>query len=220
MMSSPTLEASAEPETSSLPTSPTEVEGRRSIFHPERIAPQQPPASESTGVPSVSEAVIPFRSRTEAEASRDAFYEHPESEPQPETPKTTHEQAETEPHQEALSEKDAVETSNETTTFEPQPRSELFGFIQPPSYASDAIQTEDRAAFGAEEHPYAPPQEPDSSGSHVESYSAPPSLDPALVDAVVAKVLERIEPQLRNILTHELLRPLAESLLERELQKK
>ena len=204
MMSASAPEPLAEPEPSRVPPPSADVEGRRSIFHPERVAPQEPPALESGETSSDSETVIPFRGRAEAEAQPETFHEHAESQPQPET----------------LPEEHPTEASGEAPTFEPQPAPELFGFIQSSSYAGDDTQTEGHPTFGAEEHSYALPQEPDSAGSHVESYSAPSVLDPALVDAVVNKVLERIEPQLRNILTRELLRPLAESLLERELQKK
>jgi CheY-like chemotaxis protein len=218
MMSPSTQEPLPEPQPSPAPPPSLEVEGRRSIFHPERIVPQQPPASGLAETSSDSESVIPFPAR--AEAQPETLHEHAESEPQPETPETFYGHAESEPQPETLPEQRAVEATGESATFEPQPAPELFGFIQASSYAGDATQTEHHPAFEAEEHSYAPPQEPDSAGSHVESYSAPPSLDPALVDAVVTKVLARIEPQLRDILTRELLRPLAESLLERELQKK
>ncbi len=203
MMSAPTHGNLAGPEPSFAPPPSVEVEGRRSIFHPERPAEQQP-ASETGETSSDSETVIPFRARTEAEAQ----------------PETFHEQAESEPHPETLPEEHPVEASSEASSFEPQPSPELFGYTPSSSYVAEATDTGAHAAFGAEEHSYAVPQEPEHAGSQVESYSTPQSLDPALVDAVVAKVLERIEPQLRTILTRELLRPLAESLLERELQKK
>ncbi len=60
----------------------------------------------------------------------------------------------------------------------------------------------------------------DYSSTPVESIPAPPQVDPALVEAVVSQVLERLEPQIHDILTREILRPLAESLLHQELQKK
>ena len=197
-----------------------EVEGRRSVFHPERVVPQPRPGSEAPQTSSDSESVIPFPGRTEGQAQPETLHEHAESEAQREAPETFSSHTGSGPQQEALPEEHHVEASSKSPTLEPEPPPELFGFIQSSSYGGGAIETEGHAARNAEEHSYAPTQEPDLPGSHVESYSAPSSLDPALVDAVVTKVLERIEPQLRNILTRELLRPLAESLLERELQKK
>lgn len=44
--------------------------------------------------------------------------------------------------------------------------------------------------------------------------------DPVQVDAVVAKVLEKLEPQLHQLLSQGLLKPLVESLLQQELEKK
>jgi hypothetical protein len=44
--------------------------------------------------------------------------------------------------------------------------------------------------------------------------------DPNAVDAVVQKVLERLEPQLHDLLAQGLLKPLIENLLQQELTKK
>jgi CheY-like chemotaxis protein len=44
--------------------------------------------------------------------------------------------------------------------------------------------------------------------------------NPAQVDAVVAKVLEKLEPQLHQLLSQSLLKPLVENLLQQELEKK
>ena len=56
--------------------------------------------------------------------------------------------------------------------------------------------------------------------SSIEREPTPPSVDPALVEHIVAKVLERLEPQLHAILSSELVRPLVESLLHPEVEKK
>ena len=56
--------------------------------------------------------------------------------------------------------------------------------------------------------------------SSIEREPTPPSADPALVEHIVAKVLERLEPQLHAILSSELVRPLVESLLHPEVEKK
>jgi hypothetical protein len=44
--------------------------------------------------------------------------------------------------------------------------------------------------------------------------------DPSAVDAVVQKVLERLEPQLHDLLAQGVLKPLIENLLQQELGKK
>jgi CheY-like chemotaxis protein len=43
---------------------------------------------------------------------------------------------------------------------------------------------------------------------------------PATVDAIVQKLLERIEPQIRDLLSQNVLKPLVENLLQSELEKK
>jgi CheY-like chemotaxis protein len=48
-------------------------------------------------------------------------------------------------------------------------------------------------------------------------YAAPPS--PELIDAVVARVLARMQPQVIEIVTREILRPVVEALVHRELDK-
>lgn len=46
------------------------------------------------------------------------------------------------------------------------------------------------------------------------------SPSPATVDAIVQKVLEKIEPQIRELLSQNVLKPLVENLLQSELEKK
>ncbi len=51
--------------------------------------------------------------------------------------------------------------------------------------------------------------------------SAPPdSPDPALVEAVVQRVLEKMRPQVVDIITKEFLRPVVQALVHREIQKR
>jgi hypothetical protein len=52
---------------------------------------------------------------------------------------------------------------------------------------------------------------------HAREETAP---DSSVVDAAVRKVLERLEPQLHDMLAQGLLKPLIESLLQQELAKK
>lgn len=56
--------------------------------------------------------------------------------------------------------------------------------------------------------------------SELVSFEPQQALDMAVVDAVVAKVLERLSPQVLEQITREVLRPLAEELVKREAQKK
>lgn len=201
MMSASAHRLFEEPEPTHAGPPSAEIEARQSIFEAKLPEPELP--TEETEQPS-SETVILFPAHDEAEALPEIFHEHGEA-------------AATETHADLLPTEHPLEASSFEPEPAPEPTPELFGFL-PSSYAAEA--TESDARF-ADEHSYEEvTSEPEPAGSHVDSYSAPQSLDPALVDAVVAKVLERIEPQLRNILTRELLRPLAESLLERELQKK
>jgi hypothetical protein len=49
---------------------------------------------------------------------------------------------------------------------------------------------------------------------------APAALDASMVDAVVQKLLERLQPQLHELLSQGVLKPLVENLLQRESEKK
>ena len=53
----------------------------------------------------------------------------------------------------------------------------------------------------------------------VETPAVPQPLDPAVVDAVVEKVLARLQPQLMDQISRDIVRPLAEALLRKELEK-
>jgi CheY-like chemotaxis protein len=73
----------------------------------------------------------------------------------------------------------------------------------------------------------APPEEPlpaveaePASSTAVGSFEVPQPPDPELVEAVVAKVLERMQPQILEIVTREILRPVVEALVRRELEKR
>jgi len=45
-------------------------------------------------------------------------------------------------------------------------------------------------------------------------------LDPAAIEAVVLRVIERMQPKIIELVTRELLRPVVEALVQRELEKK
>jgi CheY-like chemotaxis protein len=86
----------------------------------------------------------------------------------------------------------------------------------PSAFPPSAETESDAFAFGHSESDIPT----DFSSTPVGSIPAPPQVDRAIVEAVVSQVLERLEPQIHDILTREILRPLAESLLHQELQKK
>ncbi len=60
---------------------------------------------------------------------------------------------------------------------------------------------------------------PEEIASAVNSFELPNQPDPALVDAVVARVLERMQPRIMDVVTKEILRPVVEALVRRELDK-
>jgi CheY-like chemotaxis protein len=57
-------------------------------------------------------------------------------------------------------------------------------------------------------------------GEPVQSFSVPPPPDPILVEAVVKTVIERLQPQILDIVTREILRPVIEALVRREFEKR
>lgn len=89
------------------------------------------------------------------------------------------------------------------------------------------------------QHPYAPPRfepmappashadavpaeaatAPESTRAAEVSVLTPPPVDPAVVEAVVEKVMARLQPQLVEHLRREIVRPLAEALLQKEVEK-
>ena len=56
--------------------------------------------------------------------------------------------------------------------------------------------------------------------SPMQSFGVPHPADPAVVEAVVAKVLERMQPQILDIVTKEIFKPVVEALVRRELDKR
>jgi len=53
----------------------------------------------------------------------------------------------------------------------------------------------------------------------VQSFEVPRSADPTVVEAVVARVIERMQPQILDIVTREILKPVVEALVRREIEK-
>jgi CheY-like chemotaxis protein len=60
-----------------------------------------------------------------------------------------------------------------------------------------------------------------SSSNSAAANSAPPAApDPALVEAVVQRILEKMRPQVVDIITKEFLRPIVQALVHREIEKR
>jgi hypothetical protein len=73
------------------------------------------------------------------------------------------------------------------------------------------------AGHASQEKPFLPlPME----AEQVQSWSVPAPPDPALIEAVVDSVIERMQPQIMDIVTREILRPVIEALVRREFEKK
>lgn len=53
----------------------------------------------------------------------------------------------------------------------------------------------------------------------VQSFEVPLPADPTVVEAVVARVIERMQPQILDIVTREILKPVVEALVRREIEK-
>ncbi len=62
--------------------------------------------------------------------------------------------------------------------------------------------------------PAAPPR-----SDAVQSFSIPRPPDPQLVETIVARVIERLRPQIVDVVTREILKPVVDALVRRELEK-
>ncbi len=65
-----------------------------------------------------------------------------------------------------------------------------------------------------------PPPPETSRSEAVRTFGVPRPPDPQLVEAVVARVIERMQPQIVDIVTREILKPVVEALVRRELEKR
>lgn len=72
-------------------------------------------------------------------------------------------------------------------------------------------------SHSSQEKPFLPPP---MEAQQVQSWSVPPPPDPALIEAVVDSVIERMQPQIMDIVTREILRPVIEALVRREFENK
>jgi hypothetical protein len=81
--------------------------------------------------------------------------------------------------------------------------------IQPEAFASAMLLPPSSSLARAAEVSSAPDED--------RSAATPPT--PEMIDAVVARVMERMQPQLMEIVTREVLRPVVEALVRREIEK-
>ncbi len=93
---------------------------------------------------------------------------------------------------------------------------------QPAAYAPEEFAAAMQAALDSQ--PPTPPTAEEEAAAvaspPVEEFPTPvPELDPALVDEIVSRVLERLTPQVMDTIGREIVRPLAESLLRDRLQQ-
>lgn len=88
--------------------------------------------------------------------------------------------------------------------------------LSPGAESSEALDFEPLSPFRADSEPEATVPE-----SGAQSGDAPISRpDPATVEAIVLRVIERMQPKIIELVTRELLRPVVEALVQRELEKK
>jgi CheY-like chemotaxis protein len=100
----------------------------------------------------------------------------------------------------------------EESTPEESSASSSYASYLPAAFSSDVIPTSNET----ESEPA--PAEPAAEEAARLTVASP--LDPAVVDALVAKVLERLRPELQELLSDKVVRPLVESALEHEISKK
>jgi CheY-like chemotaxis protein len=74
-------------------------------------------------------------------------------------------------------------------------------------------------AAGGTTPPPAQPHAPGSEDAMVQANAQKPAPDPALVEAVVQRVLDKMRPQVVEIVTKEFLRPIVQALVQREISK-
>lgn len=119
----------------------------------------------------------------------------------------------------AVSQEPAVEDGTEEESFLPEPAFESAAVESVVEESDERIPTgppPDRDALA--EIPFLnPPQ-----GFDPDAHAAPasPVVDASTVDAVVQRLLEKLQPQLHDLLSQGVLKPLVENLLQQELTKK
>jgi hypothetical protein len=128
--------------------------------------------------------------------------------------------------------KQAAEESESDSFFAPGPTASATREILAPEEPSEskarsffetlAARSEERIPTSAPETredladiPFLAPPQPSAHGTNGSSET-----DDKTIDSVVQRVLERLEPQLHDLLSKGVLKPLIENLLQQELEKK
>jgi len=104
----------------------------------------------------------------------------------------------------------------------------LAPFLASLTSAAAARGTESSESFELEPAPVFPsvsrtePELESEEQDFAESLSVPatPQLDPAVIEAIAQRVIERMQPKIIELVTRELLRPAVEALVQRELERK
>jgi CheY-like chemotaxis protein len=114
------------------------------------------------------------------------------------------------------------ETSQEATAAAPVSSAE--GLLPTLTHAEadplTAYAVSEPTAFYPEEAMAEEPEAVEDPASYVNSFHASSSADPAVVDAVVSRLLEKLEPHLHEIFSQEVLRPLVENMLHHDAVEK
>jgi hypothetical protein len=108
---------------------------------------------------------------------------------------------------------------------EAEPVSSAEGLLPTVAHAESdpltAYAVSEPPAFYPEEALAEEPATVEEPASYVNSFPSPHVADPAVVDAVVSRLLEKLEPHLHEIFSQEVLRPLVENMLHHdEVEKK
>jgi CheY-like chemotaxis protein len=96
--------------------------------------------------------------------------------------------------------------------------------VKPKSAATSPVQTSGMLASNSQNAAASSTQTPTTAAGNAQPEPAnsatPGSPDPALVEAVVQRVLEKMRPQVVDIITKEFLRPVVQALVHREITKR
>lgn len=152
--------------------------------------------------------------------------------PDPQSPVSAQEQAATVEESPVPSEVAADSKTPKETTIQPSPvppveqeASSMAAPETPEASAPTTAPTEqspDATALAPEAAVSAPSESPALSSASASTDAAAPlqsKADPALVEAVVQRVLDKMRPQVVDIITKEFLRPVVQVLVRREIEK-
>jgi CheY-like chemotaxis protein len=121
----------------------------------------------------------------------------------------------------------AVEAPDKVPPMSPQPPEDTAHSVSKDEWAEMTAKLEERASAAVTEHvasmsePSAqiPVKAPPISQTAAVEPSQSSTPDPALVEAVVQRVIDKMRPQVVDIITKEFLRPVVQALVHREIEK-